>query len=248
MAAVIVLDDEAALAEAAAERITTLIEAAIAARGRATVCLTGGTTPERLYARLADASGPWRGRIDWARVHLFWGDERHVPPDHRDSNYGMAARALVSRVPIPASQVHRMRGELADAADAARAYEPLLPELFDVMLLGLGEDAHIASIFPDSPLLSSLNDSRPLLQMAAAVWAAHLDAWRITLTPHAILNARALIVLVAGASKADAVHAALEAPEDVRRYPAQLLRQAGDAVAWFVDSAASAKLAGRRPA
>jgi 6-phosphogluconolactonase len=235
MATVVVAADERETAERIAERITTLIEQAIAARGRATVCLTGGDTPKILYEMLADAGRPWRARIDWPRVHLWWGDERHVPPDHQDSNYGMAAKALVDHVPIPPAQVHRMRGELADAGDAAREYEAQLPDTFDVMLLGLGPDAHIASIFPSSPLLDSD-------RLVAAVWAPHLNAWRITLTPPAILNARAILMLVAGAAKADAVHAALEAPLDVAQYPAQLLRRADARVEWFVDRGASSKL------
>ena len=244
MATVVVAATEHETAERIAERITALVEQAIATRGRANVCLTGGGTPRLLYEMLADGARRWRARLDWTRVHLWWGDERHVPPDHKDSNYGMAANALVNHVPIPASQVHRMRGELADAQDAARDYQPQLPDTFDVMLLGLGPDAHIASIFPDSPLLSSPpNDTGSHLPgTVAAVWAPHLNAWRITLTPPAILNARAILMLVAGAGKADAVHAALEAPLDVRRYPAQLLRRADARVEWFVDRAASSKL------
>ena len=245
MAAVIVADDEEALAGAAAERITALTGQSIERRGRAAICLTGGTTPERLYEALADPSRPWHRRIDWARVHLYWGDERHVPPDHPESNYGMAARALVNQVPIPPAQVHRMRGELPDAADAAREYEPVLPDTFDVMLLGLGEDAHIASIFPGSPLLGAdhaTGDRRGLAPKVAAVWAAHLNAWRITLTPPALLASRAIVMLVAGPSKADAVHAALKMPDDVQRYPAQLLHAAGDRVEWFVDRAAAGRL------
>jgi 6-phosphogluconolactonase len=257
VAAVVVAEDEDEVAEAAAERITALIEGAMAARGEATVCLTGGTTPEKLYALLADAAEPWRARIDWPRVHLFWGDERHVPPDHADSNYGMAARTLVDRVPVPPAQVHRMRGELADAADAAREYEPQLPATFDVMLLGLGEDAHIASIFPNGPLVSAGSDpgtgrlntlSRPVAGSdpkhgrVAAVWAPHLNAWRITLTPPAVLAARTIVMVVAGDAKAEAVKAALDLPEDVMRYPAQLLRQADDRLVWIMDAAAAAQL------
>jgi 6-phosphogluconolactonase len=242
MAAVTVVADERATAERVAERMTAGIEQAIAARGRACVCLTGGDTPGLLYRLLADTAHPWRGRIDWSRVHLWWGDERHVPPEHRDSNYGMAARALVDHVPIPPAQIHRMRGELPDAGDAAREYEPQLPDTFDLMLLGLGPDAHIASIFPNSPLLSSSNDTGSHLMRTVAVFAPHLQAWRITLTPAAILNARAIVMLVAGAGKADAVYAALEAPPDAPRFPAQLLRAVSDRVEWYVDRAAASRL------
>lgn len=255
-----IAEDAAAVARSAAERMTTAIEQAVAARRSAVVCLTGGSTPRELYALLASEQHPWRSRIPWTRVHLFWGDERHVPPDHEDSNFGMAERALIRRVPVPASQVHRMRGEIPDARDAARDYAATLAagftqagrddRTFDVMLLGLGEDAHIASIFPGSELLrarvagddgarAGLSDA----ERVAGVFAPHLDAWRITLTPDAILDARALFVIVAGASKASAVRAALEGPPDIVRCPAQILRDAAEAhVEWIVDREAAAEL------
>ena len=227
MAALTILDDEQAAAEAAAERITTLAEQAIAVRDRVNLVLTGGSTPELLYRLLADASRPWRTRIDWSRVCLYWGDERHVPPDHKDSNYGMAKRSLVDHVPVPPAQVHRMRGEVPDVDEAAREYNALLPLSLDVVLLGLGEDAHIASIFPGSQLLALLDDDRTDMRVAG-VFAPHLNASRITLTPPALLDGRAIVMLVSGAKKADAVHAALELPDDVQRYPAQMLRRAAD--------------------
>lgn len=250
-----IADDEGALAREAAERLTGHVERTIAARGAAVVSLTGGGTPRRLYALLGDEAHPWRARIDWSRLHLFWGDERHVPPDHPDSNFGMAHEALIRHVPIPAGQVHRMRGELADAREAAREYEAALDRgfaaagrsdrTFDVMLLGLGEDAHIASIFPGSALLAR----RPMDQTfmarqhrVAAVWAPHLDAWRITLTPAALLDAQRILLLVAGARKAAAVHAAREGPRDPDRWPAQILREAGDRVEWLVDRDAASRL------
>ena len=139
-----------------------------------------------------------------------------------------------------------MRGEMPDASQAACEYGDELRDgfaragrhapTFDVMLLGLGEDAHIASIFPDSPLLG------PDPARVAAVWAPHLNAWRITLTPPALLDARRIVMLVSGEKKADAVHAALELPIDVRRWPAHLLRMAEDRVEWFLDRAAAGKL------
>jgi 6-phosphogluconolactonase len=262
VAPVIVATTEKELAQRAAARITTLIEAAVHARGSAVLSLTGGSTPRRLYSLLADAAQPWLSRIPWPRVHLFWGDERHVPPDHQDSNYGMAAQALIEHVPLPAAQVHRMRGELAEAGEAAREYARELrtgftaagrhDRTFDVMLLGLGEDAHIASIFPGSELLQSRTmKDRPAPapfvddERVAAVWARHLRAWRITLTPNALLDARAIVLLVAGAQKADAVHAAIEAPVNISRWPAQILREAGDRVEWIIDRAAAARLQSR---
>jgi 6-phosphogluconolactonase len=242
LAVVNVLTDPEALAAAAAERVASLLGSAIAARRRANLCLSGGRTPRRLYELLADGSRPFRSTIDWARVHVFWGDERQVPPDHAESNFGMAFRALLAHVPIPADRIHRMRGELDDAAEAASAYELILSGVLDVALLGLGADGHIASIFPGSSLLT-----HDRLNRVAAVWIEHLHAWRITLTPSALLDARAIVVLVSGADKADAVRAALDGPDDVRQWPAQLLRAAGDRVEWFIDSAA-ARRRGARPA
>jgi 6-phosphogluconolactonase len=240
---VTVVEDEAAVAAAAARILTTLIAESIDAHPNAAVCMTGGRTAERLYALLADVRQPWRAAIDWTRVHLFWGDERHVPPDHPESNYGMAHRALVAHVPIPTTQVHRMRGELPDATRAAAEYEVELrdgfaragrsDQRFDVMLLGLGEDAHIASIFPGSPALAETR------ARVAAVWAAHLNAWRITLTPSALLDARALLMIVTGTRKAEAVRVALEMPDDVSRWPVHLLRAAGDRLEWILDRAAA---------
>lgn len=253
MAKLTVANDEEDLADLAAERLTRLIEVTIAGRGNALVCLTGGSTPRRLYTCLADSARPWRNLIDWSRVHLFWSDERHVPPDHPDSNYGMAKAALIDRVPVPSAQVHRMRGEIPDAHEGAADYEHVLQHAFaaagrgdmtfDVLLLGLGEDAHIASIFPGSDWLAETNRSRAFAERrVAAVWAPHLNAWRITLTPAAIHDSRSIAVLVAGARKAHAVQAAIDAQIDVERIPAQLLRKVDDVVEWLLDPSAASLL------
>ena len=246
MAKLTVADDEETLARLAADRVTSLIAQSIDGSGSATVSLTGGNTPRRLYALLGDATHPWRHRIDWRRLHLFWGDERHVPPEHPDSNFGMARAALLDHVPVPSSQIHRMRGEIADANEAARDYEEELragflaagrsEPTFDIMILGLGEDAHIASIFPASDLLRTIEHH----DRVAAVRPPHLSAWRITLTPPALLDARAIVMVVAGDRKAAAVHAAIEGPLDIMRCPAQILRQAGDRVEWMLDRSAAA--------
>jgi 6-phosphogluconolactonase len=232
--------------------VTQLIERAMAARGKACVSLTGGDTPRPLYERLADPSRPWRHRIDWARLHLYWGDERHVPPDHPDSNFGLANDALITHVPIPADHVHRMRGELPDAEQAAREYERGLPETFDIMLLGLGENAHIASLFPDGPgvvRFARAERGAPTPEpRVAATLVDQLGVWRITLTPGTILASRQIVMLVAGEKKAEAVEAAIERPLDVVRYPAQLLRDAGERVEWFIDRPAAARLRGVPPA
>lgn len=248
MATITILNDEEAQAAAAAERLTSLVQQSLATRGKALVCFAGGRTPRRLYERLADAALPWRAQIEWADVHVFWSDERQVPHDHGESNFGMAHRALLAHVPIPASQVHPMRGELPDAAAAAREYERVLPVTFDIMLLGLGVDAHTASVFPGSPLLETTgHQGAPDGSRVAAVWVGHLHVWRITLTPAALLNARAILMLASGDQKTAAVHAALTAQMDVARWPAQLLRAADDRVEWIIDGAA-ARLRGATPA
>jgi len=255
MAQLTVADDEVELARLAAERVTQLIVEAAVTRGSAFVALAGGATPRRLYSNLADAHQPWRSRIPWRQVYLFWGDERHVPPEHPDSNYGMAKASLIDHVPVPADQVHRTRGEMPDAHEAADDYERTLgvasglsrAPLFDLMLLGLGEDAHIASIFPGSELLADLERVADVGRLftgrrVAAVWAPHLGVWRITLTPDAILDSRAIVVFVTGGNKADAVFASLEGALDVMTHPAQLLRGADERVEWFVDRAAASRL------
>ena len=265
MARLTIVADKIAMSESAAERITSLIESAVATRGFAAVSLTGGATPHLLYQLLADPHGPWRARIEWGRLHLFWGDEREVPPDHPESNFGLAYRLLIQRVPVPDTQVHRVRGELP-AADAGRLYDTLLRarrdqtagRLFDVMLLGIGAKAHIASIFPNSPLLvrgpersaprtdtqSGADPSGPRERLATGVAVPELAQWRTTMTPAALLDSANIIMMAAGRSKADAIAAAIDGPADLSRCPAQLLREAGDRVEWIIDSDAAARLRG----
>ena len=253
MARLTLVADKAAMSETAAERITSLIEYAVATRGLAAVSLTGGSTPDLLYQLLGDTNRPWRGRIEWGHLHLFWGDEREVPPDHPESNFGLAHRLLIQHVSIPDTQVHRMRGELP-ASDAGRLYDAVLRArrdqtagpLFDVMLLGIGKNAHIASIFPNSPLLMPEPDERSERpeRLATGVAIPELSQWRITMTPAALLDSAAIIMIANGASKASAIDAAIDGPADVTRYPAQLLRDAGERVEWIIDAAAAARLRG----
>jgi 6-phosphogluconolactonase len=258
--------DKRQMSATAAERITSLIEGAIIIRDAAAISLTGGQTPDQLYEFLADPDRPWRARIDWTRVHLFWSDERNVPPAHPDSNFGLANRTLIQHVPIAAAHVHRIRGELP-AVDAGHEYDVMLRTrraeipgpLFDVMLLGIGADAHIASIFPDSPLLlrgpkgsggadlySSGADLLGPRELASGVWVPQLNQWRITQTPPALLDSAAIIMMAAGSTKADAIVAAIERDLNVSRYPAQLLRAAGDRVEWLIDDAAAKSIWPRR--
>ena len=231
MALLTVVEDERAIARDGAARFAAIVHDAVRERGRAIVSLTGGSTPKHMYETLA-ATG---AQLPWQNVHLFWGDERAVAPDHPDSNYGMARNAFITQVPIPDAQVRRMRGELVPDV-AARQYERELMGTFDLMLLGLGEDAHIASIFPFSIVLEER------ARRAVAVWVPHLNTYRITLTPPALLDARRILMLVSGAKKANAVRAAIEAPADPSRCPAHLLLSAGDRVEWLIDRAAAQAL------
>ena len=247
MARLTVVADEEAVAASGAERIANLVTQSIEQRGRALLCLTGGRTPRKMYERLATVP------LDWPRVHLFWSDERHVPSDHPDSNFGMAHQALISRVPIPPANVHRIPAALPDADAAARAYEAEIRDVtFDVMLLGLGEDGHIASLFPNASLTSPLlvgrglaprqagREDPPYVSSAEASLPPYVT--RVTLTPRALLNARTILVLVTGAAKASAVEAALKAADDVARWPVHLLRAADDRVEWLIDEAAGSRL------
>lgn len=250
-AAVQVFPDADPLLDAAAEIVTAQAVASLAARTRFVIALAGGSTPRGLYERLARA--PWRDRIDWTRVHVFWGDERCVPPTHADSNYRMARETLLDHVPVPSAQVHRMRGE--DVPDsAAFDYEAELratldvaaldagtaggPSVFDLVLLGLGTDGHTASIFPGSAA------SRERRRWVVAERVDEARGSRITLTPPVLNAAHSVVFLVVGQDKAPALAAVLEGPLLPDVYPAQRVAGQGD-VHWLVDAAAARLL--RRP-
>ena len=232
----------------AAERIAIICERAVAARGACAVALSGGETPKPLYALLA--SEPYRGRIPWPRLQVFWGDERCVPPDDPRSNYRLAHDLLLSKVAVPAEHIYRVRGELADHNAAAAAYgktvRAVLPATadgwprFDLVLLGLGDNAHTASLFPRS---GALNERR---HAAVAEFVQDVGMWRITLTVPVLTHAAETIVLAAGASKADAVRASLEGPP-VPEVPGAFIRPVDGRVTWLLDAPAASRLT-RRPA
>ena len=231
----LVHDTPQELAQAAARDFAAKAEAAIGERGRFAVALAGGSTPEATYEVLAR---DYADRLDWSRIHVFFGDERTVPPDHEDSNYRMAQRTLLSRVPV--GSVHRMRGELPPA-EAAAAYEEELrgffdtsdaPPSLDLILLGIGEDGHTASLFPETSALEVLDRwvvANPVLK---------LETTRLTLTVPVINAARAVDFLVAGEGKAEALKQILQGDADPREYPAKLVRPA-DGPVWMVDRAAA---------
>ena len=233
---VIVVPTKADVAREAAERVVAAASAAIAARGRFTFALSGGSTPRVLFELLA--SDAYRSRVDWARAEIFFGDERCVPPDDSASNYRMARETLLDHVP---ARVHRMRGE-DDPVAAAVAYERELRELFgtaprfDLVLLGMGDNGHTASLFPG---LTAVTERE---RWVVAEYVAEVSMWRITFTP-VVLNAAAEdLFLVAGSDKASMLHRVLEGPRDPRALPSQVVAPADGRLVWLVDAAAAAEL------
>jgi len=223
----LIVTDAGAFAATAAIEISRMLLRTVADCGYASVALAGGTTPEPVYRSLAPMLA-----LAWNRVEIFFGDERAVPPASPDSNYAMAARALLTSVPISARHTHRMPADWPDLDAAASAYAALLPERLDLVVLGIGEDGHIASLFPGSRALTAMS------RKVVAVRGPKPPHDRLTLTPLVIQAARERIVLAAGASKADAVARALTGPYAPRECPAQLVREA----TWIVDEAAAARL------
>ncbi len=219
-----------AFAGAAARWIAAEVADAIAQRGTCALALSGGHTPRPVYEALAAA--PSAGAVDWGRVEVFFADERGVPPAHPDSNYRMAAEALLDRVPLVGTRVHRMAAERGDRDAAAREYERLLPAALDLLLLGMGPDGHTASLFPLAPALRE-RDRRVVPSEAPFP-----PAPRLTVTPPVIARARRVAVLVAGAEKAAVLARALAGPLAPRELPVQL---AADGC-WFLDEAAAAAL------
>jgi len=229
---IIICRDAPDLSRRAAEQFVAMARQTLGAHGRFTVALSGGSTPKGLYALLAAAE--FASRIDWARVHLFWGDERCVPPDHPESNYRMVQEALLSKIEIPSANVHRMTGEDEPARAAAR-YEGELRQLlplrsgvpsFDLILLGLGEDGHTASLFPGSAALTER------ARWVAHTWVEKLDSHRLTLTIPVINNAAQVSFLVSGAGKAAIVKEILT--DSASRYPAAQIRPAHGRLCWII--------------
>jgi len=235
-----VLPDSDAVAEAAAREIAAAAQQASMERGRVLLALAGGRTPALAYRRLA--ADPWRDSVDWPRAEFFWGDERAVPPDDPASNYGMARRTMLRPLGIDEGRLHRMRAEAPDLEAAAREYEADLrrvagePPVLDVVLLGMGADGHVASLFPASPALREGD------RLVTDVDGPAGGARRLTLTFPAILAARAVLMQVAGADKAGALREVFAADGDADRLPARRLHEAGDRVLWLVDRAAAAAL------
>lgn len=226
----------AQLSARGAELFAGIAGQSISEQGRFTVALSGGSTPKALYQLLA--ADEMRARVPWQQAHVYWSDERCVPPDSEQSNYRMALDALLAHVNVPAGQIHRLRGE-DEPESAAKEYEAILKQNFNasdtrfsLILLGLGEDGHTASLFPHSPVLDNFE------HLVAAPYVEKFATHRLTLTFRAINNASNIIFLVNGKSKSKALRAVLEDNAGGRAWPASMVRPAHGSLIWLVDEEA----------
>jgi len=224
-----VFSDADSLAEAAADFVILRLGEGLAARGRAGIALSGGRSPRGLYQRLA--SLPRVSQVDWSRVRIYFADERAVPPTDPESNFRMARETLIDPAHVPPRNVHRMKGEYPDLQVAVEEYEAHLAEPLDVVILGVGPDGHIASLFPGSALLGERAH-----RVASVLDSPKPPARRLTLTPRALEEARSVVVLATGADKAEAVARALAETGELSATPARLVRDRE----WLVDRAAAA--------
>lgn len=233
-----IFKDAVELSRAAADLFVTLAVQSIRERGRFLVALSGGSTPMALYRLLA------REPIDWTRIHVFWGDERLVPPEDAENSYGQAREALLKHIPIPTENIHRVASEL-DPVAAARDYASILREFaappldwprFDLVLLGLGEDGHTASLFPGSPV----DATEPVIAVTAQYQGR--PARRVTLTPLVFNAARQVIFLVTGANKAVTLKGVFSDYNSSEQIPAKRIQPADGQVTWLVDKAAGKEI------
>ena len=231
--------DIATLSHDAAQHIVRIANESIATYGRFTMALSGGTTPRKTYELLG--SEPYSRQINWTLVHIFWGDERSVPPESPDSNYRMAHEILLSKIPVPAVQVHRMLANEPNRDAASQEYVEEMQRVFatddipsfDLIQLGMGPEGHTASLFPHQ---EALHEERRLV-MPVSVPKPPPD--RLTFTPPLLNAARNILFLVTGSDKADALHAVLEGPYQPDEYPTQIVRPPNGEVVWMVDTAAA---------
>ena len=231
-----ILPDATAAAAACARYIADRLEEALSRAESATFAVSGGSTPKLLFDDLAVAALPWD------RVHIFWVDERCVAPTDDQSNYKLANQHLIRPANIPEGNVHRIYGELSPAQAATRyaaditgffGLEPDALPQFDVVHLGLGPDAHTASLFPGGPLIEDRKS------IAGPAYVEKFQQWRVTLLPGVLVAARHIVFLAPGEDKAEAVRNVFEAEYDPPKYPAQLASRQGRGVTWFLDDAAA---------
>jgi 6-phosphogluconolactonase len=240
-----IIESETALYQTAADVIIETITATLAEKEIFTIALSGGSA-KNLYALLADDAS-LRDRIPWADIHFFWGDERHVAPDHKDSNFRMANETMLSKVPIPPQNIHRVRAEDPDAGIAAADYEQQIRAFFklhtgqypsfDCVLLGMGPDGHTASLFPATAALQEKQ------RLAVANYVEKFDAYRITMTAPVLNNAGMVIFMVCGEKKAQTLKAVLEGEPQPDLFPAQLIRPSHGKLLWMVEQSAAGLLA-----
>jgi len=231
---------------AAAEEVVRAANEAVSQRGRLTIALAGGSTPKSLYNLLATNA---RTALPWDRMFFFWGDERHVPPTDPDSNYRMADETMLSKIPVAAANVYRMKTENPDAAAVAEDYEQTLRKFFqvepgqvptfDLILLGMGPDGHTASLFPHTAALQEKS------RLVLANWVEKMKTYRITLTLPVLNAGGCVIFLVSGTDKATALHAVLEEDVPGEQYPAKLVRPRQGKLIWLVDRAAASTLSSK---
>jgi 6-phosphogluconolactonase len=235
-----IFQSSTALLYGAAEKILTCLREELLVHGTASLVLSGGTTPRGVYELIG--SEKYRDRVDWKRIHLFWGDERCVPPTMPESNYRMAHRAFIKNIPIPSHHVHRIHGELRPQ-EAARAYEMDIRNFFSLkkgelprwtlVLLGLGEDGHTGSLFPDTGVLDEKE------RLVSEVYVDSLASYRVTMTLPAINNAATVLFLVSGRTKAVILREVLE--DGGADYPARRISPVSGRLFWFADYEAASQ-------
>lgn len=233
------------VASLAVQAFATLLTSAWSSRGRAAIALSGGSTPKRMGELLAHSAFP--APEAWEHVDIFWGDERWVPLDNKESNAGAALNEFLTRVPIPAEKVHPIWEDGLDEAQAAAVYQALIQEIvpvengipvFDLIFLGMGDDGHTASLFPHSPALA-IRD-----RLVVPNFVEKLDTTRITFTTTLLDGAREVIFLVTGSGKADRLKEVLEGPIDTERLPSQSIRPTHGRLRWIIDQGAASELSG----
>src|SRR5271155_1051134 len=235
----------AATARAGAQLFTDAVVKAAAARGLARIAISGGTTPKTMFGLLADPAEPFLKQVPWDKLELYWVDERCVPPDNAESNYRMTKETLLSKVPLAAERVHRMEGEL-DPEIAAARYESTIRNsfklegaetpTFDLVLLGMGDDGHTASLFPHTEALDNLTN------IAIANHVPQKDTWRITLTWPVINQGREVAFLIEGAAKTQVLHDVFLGTYQPETYPSQLIPPPSVRLTFLLDPAAAAQL------
>ena len=240
-----IVENAEAISRSAAEMLVSLTLNKLKSKECVAVALSGGSTPKNMFAILADDAA-LRSRMPWGRVHFFWGDERHVAPDHTDSNYRMTNDAMLSKVPVPPENIHRIRAENPDAGKAAENYEQELREFFkletkqlppfDCVFLGMGPDGHTASLFPGTKALHERK------RLVVSNWVANFQSFRITMTAPVLNNADLVIFLVSGAEKAEPLRVVLEEAKQTDRFPSQLIEPTHGRLLWLVDQAAASQL------